>query len=420
MKRTKGLNYLIGTIFALSLFLGISYPLRALETSQKLLYQGSYFLEQEKIDHTLTFQLDYLEEISNDLFLEGDLVVRITNNEYSKPIITGPNELYLNAYNILENLDLKAGKIITSWGAADLFSPLDNFNSMFPDLLSLINNQGRKLGTLGINATYYINNLTYLQTVLLPQLNAIPYPDQYLKEIYLAQYGLIYQTQGINIDSLEISYQQPKDIIWGLRFNHTFPSFDAGISYYHGYYLDPFPLSLDMSLHPSGNTLTVALGYPAKQVLGLEFQGDFPGIAGATLRGDLAYIIPETWQCEGEKILEKPYLQAAISADYTTDADLYLNSGFFYGLPLEKGDDCSPYLYLYANQEISNSDFSPFYIGILSLKDMSMGNIIGLDYQISENVVTSFSYVFLLGDNNSKLGVLKSAAGFYFSLEWSF
>ncbi len=87
---------------------------------------------------------------------------------------------------------------------------------------------------------------------------------------------------------------------------------------------------------------------------------------------------------------------------------------------MERGDDCSPYLYLHANQGISNSNFSPFYIGILSLKDMSMGNIIGLDYQISENVVTSFSYVFLLGDNNSKLGGLKSAAGFYFSLEWSF
>jgi len=419
MKRTKGLNYLIGTIFAVSLFLGITYPLWALETSQKLLYQGSYFLEQGKIDHTITFQLDYWEEVANDLFLEGDLAVRITSNDYSKPLIAGPNELYLNAYNVLENLDLKAGKIITSWGAADLFSPLDNFNPMLPDLLSLINNQG-KLGTLGINATYYINNLTYLQAVLLPQLKAIPYPDQYLKDTYLTLYGPIYQTQGINIDSLELSYQQPKDIIWGLRFNHTFPSFDAGVSYYHGYYLDPFPLSLDMSLHPSGNTLTIALGYPAKQVIGLEFQGDFPGIAGATLRGDLAYIIPEVWLCEGEKILEKPYLQAAISADYTTDADLYLNSGFFYGLPLEKGDDCSPYLYLHANQEISNSDFSPFYIGVLSLKDMSMGKVIGLDYQISENILASFSYVSLLGDSNSKLGVLKSAAGFYFSLEWLF
>jgi hypothetical protein len=51
---------------------------------------------------------------------------------------------------------------------------------------------------------------------------------------------------------------------------------------------------------------------------------------------------------------------------------------------------------------------------------MSMGNIIGLDYQISENILASFSYVSLLGDSNSKLGILKSAAGFYFSLEWLF
>ena len=166
--------------------------------------------------------------------------------------------------------------------------------------------------------------------------------------------------------------------------------------------------------------MEVTLGYPARQVLGLEFQGDFPGIEGATLRGDLAYIIPEVWMFQGEKILEKPYLQAIISADYTTDSNLYLNGGFIYGLPFERGTQCSPYLYINAKKEITNSDFSPSYTAILSLKDMSMGNAIGIDYQISKNVLASLSYIFISGDANSKLGILKPSQGFYFSLEWLF
>ena len=49
-----------------------------------------------------------------------------------------------------------------------------------------------------------------------------------------------------------------------------------------------------------------------------------------------------------------------------------------------------------------------------------MGNVMGIDYQVSKNVQASLSYVFVLGDTNSKLGLLKPSQGFYFSLEWLF
>ena len=166
--------------------------------------------------------------------------------------------------------------------------------------------------------------------------------------------------------------------------------------------------------------MEITLGYPAKQVLGLEFQGEFPGIDGATLRGDLAYIIPQKWEFQGETMLEEPYLQAVIGADYTTDSNLYLNGGFIYGLPFERGNESSPYFYLNANQEIDDSDFKPFFAGVLSLSDMSMVNNIGLDYQLTESVTATMSYSFLLGEEQSKLGQFKRSQGIYFTLEWLF
>ncbi len=414
----KLMQYLMGTIFIIHMATGCSQTVLAFNTSQNLQYEGSYTLDQKKLNHSLTLNIDYFHEVSDDIFLEGDLVIRTSNKEYAQPFVVGSNEIYISAYNFIENLDLKAGKIVTHWGAADLFSPLDNFNPTPPGLT--FTKTQEKLGELGISASYYINDLTHLQAVLMPQLKVTPYPDQYLKDSYLANYGSIYQAEGYNINNVELTYQTAENIIWGLRLSHSFPSFDAGISYYRGYYMDPFPVSLSTTSDSSGPIMEIILGYPARQVVGLEFQGDFPGIEGATLRGDLAYIIPEPWLFQGEHILDSPYIQAVIGADYTTDSNLYLNGGFIYGLPFERGDDCSPYLYLNANQEIENSDFTPFYVGILSLSDMSMGNIIGIDYQISESLSTSLSYLSLLGDSESKLGILEHSQGFYFSLEWLF
>lgn len=390
----------------------------AFDTSQELIYEGSYILNQDKYSNSLTFNIDYFHEVADDVFLEGDLVIRTTNEQYGDPFVIGPNEIYLSAYNIIENLDLKAGKIISRWGAADMFSPLDNFNPGPPGI-TFIKNQN-KLGLLGFNASYYISDLTLLQAVLVPRLGVTPYPDQYLKDTYLATYGPIYQAQGYTIDDVDLSYDVPESLIWGLRLNHSFSSFDAAISYYKGYYRDPFLADLQLIAESNETNLEINLGYPAKQVVGLEFQGEFPGIEGATLRGDLAYIIPEQWSFQGENILDNPYLKAIISADYTTDSNLYLNGGFIYGMIFESGDDCTPYLYLNANQELKKSDLEPFYIGILSLEDMSMGNIVGIDYQISESVSASLSYLFPSGSSKSNLEILKNSEGFYFSIEWLF
>ena len=402
---------MIGDIFPL--------PVWSFDTSTQLLYEGGYLTSVDRFNHTLTLTVDYFQEVSDNIFLEGNLVTRLTNKEYAQPFVFGPNELYLSGYNVIDNLDLRAGKIITSWGSADFFSPLDNFNPLPPEI-SLAKQQD-KLGAPGINGTYYINDWTYLQGTLMPQLKPTPFPDQYLKDNYQQQYETIYQSQGLNINEVTLNYQSTENIVWGLRLMRSFDTFDAGISYYQGYFMDPFPANIATTPNTSETTLEITLGYPGKKVLGFELQGEFPGIEGATLRGDLAYIIPQQWSFQGEQLLDQPYFKTVIGADYTTESNIYLNGGFIYGLPFEQGPkDTSAYLFLNINQEIEDSKFKPIYVGVLSLNDMSMGNSIGVDYQINENMNASLSYVFLLGDKQSKLGILERSEGIYFSLEWFF
>ncbi|MBN2395437.1 MAG: hypothetical protein JXC36_03120, partial [Candidatus Atribacteria bacterium] len=175
----------IAMIICLGLF--CFQPSHAFDMSQQLFYESSYHPSESQLNQTLTLNMDYFQEISTDLFIEGDLILRSSNKTYSKPLIAGPNEIYISAYNIIKDLDLRVGKIITRWGSADLFSPLDNFNPS-PPALSFAKNQ-EKIGAIGLHACYYMNDSTYLEAAVLPKLKTTPYPDQYLKDSYLANYG---------------------------------------------------------------------------------------------------------------------------------------------------------------------------------------------------------------------------------------
>lgn len=408
-------KYYPGILFLLSMLILCTLPGLAFDTSQTLEYEGSFLLSQQTLNHTLTLEIDYFHEITDNIFLEGDLMIRATNKEFGQPIVIAPNEIYLSGYSIIENLDIKAGKIINRWGAADIFSPLDNFNPAPPEVS--LTKQKSKIGALGISGTYYLGNSTYLYGAILPRVMPTPYPDEFLKSNYLLNYVSGLPGQEFDISKVDLNYQETENIVWGLRLTHSFPTFDAGISYYRGNYMDPFPVNLSISPE---SMMEFTLGYPSKQVIGLEFQGEFPGIEGATLRGDLAYVIPEKWKFQGNTLLEEPYFQAIISADYTTENNLYFNGGFIYGLPFERGNECSSYIYLNTSKEIENNDFKPFYAGVFSLKDASMMNVIGVDYQLTDSVSASINYSFLLGDEQSKLSQFERSQGIYLSLKWLF
>jgi len=411
MKRNIFLVIFIILLFSVSAYAG--------DFSGNLTYSGQYSFAEQNLSNTLNLDLNYVQNFSDKIFAEGDFLIKYTDSSLvDNSMEIKPNELYIGTYDLIPNLDLRAGKLIISWGSADMLSPLDNFNPLPPGMS--FTSMAQKNGVLAADATYYFNDITYLQAIVLPSFVPSYMPEKYEEQIYLSMFVPQFQAQGIEINSVNITHNSPEEPVWGIKLGRSFASFDAAISYYNGYYLNAYPETMQPVPGDSGMVLNLGLGYPKKDVFGFELQGDFPGIEGATLRGDLAYIIPQPWQVQGEDMLKDPYLKAVIGADYTTSFDLYLNVGFIWGFAFEEGDQCSPYISLNARKDLEDSKLTPNYLGIINLQDGSMVNSVGASYDFTDDFSVTLSYISVLGDQTSKLGQMRSAEGLYISGEWSF
>ncbi|MGB6606527.1 MAG: hypothetical protein WBF28_01810, partial [Atribacterota bacterium] len=273
------LTILIILLFSTSVFAG--------DFSGNLTYSGQYSFIEYNLSNTLNLDLNYIHSFTDKIFVEGDLIIRYSNNSSTNPFMLIPKELYIGTYDLIPNLDLNAGRLIVSWGSSDMFSPLDNFNPSPPGIS--FTDMSRKNGVWAVDATYYLNDITYLQAIYLPNFTPSFIPEGYEEQLYLSMFSPEFQAQGIEINSVDITHTFPENPAWGIKFGRSFTSFDAAISYYNGYYFNAFPETVEPFPGPSGMALNLGLGYPKKSVFGFEFQGDFPGIEGATLRGDLAY-----------------------------------------------------------------------------------------------------------------------------------
>jgi len=402
-------------VFVLLLF---STSIYANDFYGSLTYSGEYSFAENNLNNTLNLDLNYIHTFTDEVFIKGDLIIRYSDKSSAHPFMIIPKEIYIGAYDLISQLDIKTGLLVISWGSSDMFSPLDNFNPL-PLGISFTDRSG-KSGVWAVDATYYFDDITYLQMICLPRFAPSFMPEEYEKQLYLSMFSPQFEAQGIEINSINLTHNLPQKPAWGAKLGRSFTSFDAAISYYNGYYLNAYPETVEPVFEPSGMSLNLELGYPKRNIFGFEFQGDFPGIEGATLRGDLAYIIPQLWEVQGEYLLKDPYLKVAIGVDYTTSFDLYLNIGYIWGFAFEEGTECSPYIFLNARQELKDSKFTPNYLGGISLRDWSMLNSVGISYKFTDDLSVTLSYLFTIGDESSKLGQMKSAEGLYLVGEWSF
>jgi len=402
-------------VFIVLLFSASAY---AMDFSGNLTYSGQYNFTEQNLSNTLNLDLNYIHNFTDEVFAEGDLIIRYSDKSSSSPIMIIPKEIYIGTYDLIPQLDIKAGLLIVSWGSADMLSPLDNFNPSPP--LTSFSDFSSKNGVWAIDATYYFDDITYLQGVYLPRFSPSFIPEAYEKQIYLSMFSPQFEAQGIEISDINLTRNLPQKPAWGAKLSRSFTSFDAAVSYYNGYYFNAYPESVIPVPNVSGFSLDMELGYPKKNVFGFEFQGDFPGIEGATLRGDIAYIVPQPWEVQGEYLLKDPYLKAAIGADYTTSSNLYLNVGYIWGFATEEGTACSPYIFLNVNKELEDSKFKPSYLAGISLRDWSVLNNVGVSYNVNDDLLLTLSYLFIVGDETSKFGQMKSTEGIFLTGEWSF
>lgn len=123
MQRNIFLVVFIILLFSASVFAG--------DFSGSLTYSGGYDFTENNLSNTLNLDLNYIHDFSDKVFAEGNLLIKYTDNPLADaPVTVIPKELYIGTYDLIPNLDLRVGRLIISWGSADMFSPLDNFNPL--------------------------------------------------------------------------------------------------------------------------------------------------------------------------------------------------------------------------------------------------------------------------------------------------
>ncbi|MBU2439717.1 hypothetical protein KKI11_02090, partial [bacterium] len=102
--------------------------------SGSLTYSGGYSFDENNLNNTLNLGLNYIHNLTGEVFIEGDLVIRYTDKPFADPFMIIPKEIYIGAYDLVPQLDIRTGMLIVNWGSSDMFSPLDNFNPTPPGI----------------------------------------------------------------------------------------------------------------------------------------------------------------------------------------------------------------------------------------------------------------------------------------------
>src|SRR5665648_622208 len=231
MKRNIYWVVFIILLFSASAFAG--------DFSGNLTYSGGYNFTENNLSNTLNLDLNFVHNFTDEVFTEGDLVIKYSDKSSTSPLMIIPKEIYLGVYDLIPQVDIKAGMLIISWGSSDMFSPLDNFNPSPPGIS--FTDTSRKNGVWAVDTTYYLNDITYLQAIYLPNFTPSFIPEGYEEQLYLSMFSPEFQAQGMEINSVNITHAFPENPAWGIKLGRSFASFDAAISYYNGYYLNAYP-----------------------------------------------------------------------------------------------------------------------------------------------------------------------------------
>ncbi|MEE9162908.1 MAG: DUF1302 family protein [Candidatus Neomarinimicrobiota bacterium] len=204
--------------------------------------------------------------------------------------------------------DLRVGKQIIAWGAADGNNPTDNV-SPYDFYYLFLPGTERKLGNLAASANLYLGTVN-LEAVLTPvfQPNRLPLNEP--------DFPVLPTATGLS----DYSERRPARIVgnseWGIRAGLPMAAMDLSLSYFRGF---DRMLSPQFDTLPGGGLYLKAVVYSPTQVMGADvvfFLGNWG------LRAEGAYILTE--DREGtDPVLRNPYLQYVLQVDRAgSDASL--------------------------------------------------------------------------------------------------
>ncbi|MEA2086990.1 MAG: hypothetical protein U9O91_02720, partial [Candidatus Caldatribacteriota bacterium] len=96
MKRNIFLAVFIILLFSVSAYAG--------DFSGSLTYSGGYNFTENNLNNTLNLGLNYIHNLTDEVFIEGDLVIRYTDKPFTDPFMIIPKEIYIGAYDLVPQL----------------------------------------------------------------------------------------------------------------------------------------------------------------------------------------------------------------------------------------------------------------------------------------------------------------------------
>ena len=76
-----------------------SVSVYAFDFSGNLTYSGQYNLSEQNLSNTLNLDLNFVHSFTDEIFAEGDLVIRYSDNSSTNPFMIIPKELYIGTYD---------------------------------------------------------------------------------------------------------------------------------------------------------------------------------------------------------------------------------------------------------------------------------------------------------------------------------
>ncbi len=399
---------IVGVLFLFGLSAG------ALEIRGDVTARGSYSFPEGDFDYGIVVNLSSTVSLSEKYFGNAELLLKYQDENNIRPFRI--REISLQGVQApWEATDFRVGLLEMTWGASDIMSPVDVLNPR-PFSRSLSRTMfEEKIPVPALDFEWYLSDTWSLEFFYQPRFVAHFIPEFVEKQslvFSLLPFGVVPERTDVVITKEEpsVGFGSP---IWALRARGSLGSFDIALSYIEGYFLSAYPKETVISVLPEGSwNVQVRSGYPRRSILGLEFQGTIAGVEGLTLRGDVAWVVPERWVNmvmlpQGETIsvpiFDVPYWKVSLGLDYSWN-NTYASIAYLLGNLWEEGEKVSPYGYVHVDWQSKDGKWKPFANWVTSLEDGSAVWVFGTEYKPKDNWNISFAYTVSQGAPESKLG----------------
>lgn len=345
-------------------------------------------------------------------------------------------EAYLDLYQFgLQDLDVRIGRQIITWGTADKLNPTSN---ICPEDLEDVFNFGEQSGVNSVLATYYLENFTfsgvYVPTFTPAVLPSGIYASALATPMELPE-GMMLRKYWDKIILPEQKFTESSQAAFKLG-TYLF-DYDLSVSYYYG--RDDLPLLNKVTIIPIDTLgtvdVTAEMIYPKMQVIGADFAGSLLDVG---IWGEVALTLPDEVEMEtivvdsitkSIALKDDPYCKFVIGGDYTFKNGIYMNTQFLHGFIHERGnDDLNDYLTFRIEKKFFNDELKIVPIGgAISVTDWddwqnNYGFVANpeITYYPYDNIETILGAFILDGKGDNMFSSLKDNDEVYFKAKVSF